>query len=291
MRSSLLALAALLGFGAACDFQKTSNQLQAEDMMVATVLGTPPVDLSAAVLAGLDAGLPADAGFTADAGTVTVPPQTVAFVFFGQRTDTTLSQPPTPITDATVSLSQQGGSQFSLAGDGQGNYTKTSAEDPNLQYQSGATYDFTSVEQGSTYVGEVQDAPQVEQIAEFHPAQGYISLPAGSSFTFTRPPPPAGEARNIGFVTVFPVDNNGNRGNPTFTNVPQTPLGFLQLIAAPSQWKQDTVTIDGSAFPQSQQNYAIVFQSVKNGGPQSDNLFTGSAILAGTADVGVVRTQ
>jgi len=30
---------------------------------------------------------------------------------------------------------------------------------------------------------------------------------------------------------------------------------------------------------------------VKTGGPESDNLFVGSALLVGTADVGMVRTQ
>ena len=44
------------------------------------------------------------------------------------------------------------------------------------------------------------------------------------------------------------------------------------------------------AFPHAATNYLLVFHSLKSGGPKSENLFTGSALLAGTADIGVLRT-
>jgi hypothetical protein len=51
------------------------------------------------------------------------------------------------------------------------------------------------------------------------------------------------------------------------------------------------VTIPATAFPDKDHNYVIVFQSAKLGGPKSTNLFSGSAILAGTADIAVVKTN
>ena len=109
--------------------------------------------------------------------------------------------------------------------------------------------------------------------------------------TFTRPPAQGGKERNLGFVSVFPVDQNGERGEPTWTNMPSKPLDFLKLVALPAKWKEDKVTIPGSAFPNADQTYLVVLQAVKLGGPESDNLFSGSALLAGTAEIGVVRTK
>jgi hypothetical protein len=51
------------------------------------------------------------------------------------------------------------------------------------------------------------------------------------------------------------------------------------------------VTIPGSAFPERDANYLILMQTARLGGPQTENLFIGSAILAGTADVGIVKTD
>jgi hypothetical protein len=95
----------------------------------------------------------------------------------------------------------------------------------------------------------------------------------------------------VGFITVFPVSGSGERGEPTYSNAPQTPLAFLKLVALPAEWKQGTVTVPGEAFPKPAQTYLVVFQAVKTGGPKSDNLFTGSAVLAGTGEVGVIRTH
>jgi hypothetical protein len=137
----------------------------------------------------------------------------------------------------------------------------------------------------------VEKAPQVEQVTDLHPPQGYIDQPANTPFTFNRPNPPPGQERNLGFVTVYPVDDRGQKGQPTYTNVPHTPVDFLRLIASPWQWRQPVVTVPASAFPNAQQTYVLVLQAVKMGGPSSNNLFTGSAILAGTAEVGVFRTR
>lgn len=294
MRKIALLALALSWLPFACDLQKTGNQLTASKVMVATLLATPPVELSPTALVGdggFDAGFPADSGVSFDGGSVTLPSTTVAFLFFGSRSNQSLDTPPQPVANATAATQPAGGAQIALNNDGNGNYSKNSVQDPSFAYASGKTYSFTATLGGESFVGEVENAPALERIPEFHPPKGYLESPANRSFTFTRPDPPAGQARNLGFVNVFPIDQNGERGQPTYTNVPSTPLGLLKLVAAPSEWKQTSVTVPATAFPQAGKTYAVVFQAVKMGGPKSENLFTGSAILAGTADVAVVRTQ
>ncbi|MBI3180811.1 MAG: hypothetical protein HYZ28_01570 [Myxococcales bacterium] len=290
-----LALGALLSVPFACDLEKTGNQLAAQKVMVATMLGTPPLEVKPAALLGLDASFdasfPADSGISSDGGMITLPPTTAAFVFFGTRSADSLDTPPEPVANATVSTHPAGGASVVLNNDGKGSYSKTSLQDPSMKYESGKSYEFTAVLGGESFVGEVQNAPPIERISEFHPVKGYVDRTAGQPFTFTRPDPPAGQERTLGFVTVFPLSENGQKGEPTYTNIPTTPLEFLKLIATPGEWKQTVVTVPGSAFPAAKKTYVVVLQSVKIGGPKSDNLFTGSAILAGTADAAVVRTQ
>lgn len=276
-----------------CDLTKTTSQLQARKAMVGTVLAMPPVDLQPMAIAGFDGGgfSAPDGGAYFDGGVVTLPPQTTAYVFFGTRTTQGLDQPPEPISDATVTLAPAGGTAVTLESQGSGNYSATSAKTPSFQYASGATYEFSAVYGGETFTGEVAEAPASEQISAFHPPGGFISQPVNTPLTFTRPDPATGKERNLGFVTVFPISSNGDRGEPTYTSTPSTPLAFLKLVVLPAEWKQSPVTIPGSAFPEAGKTYLVVFQSTKLGGPKSANLFTGSAFLAGTADVAVVRTQ
>lgn len=301
MRVAAACSVVLLG----CDFQTIGSQATAKAVAVSTLLATPAVEVKAGAIAGngLDGGLPEfdggllpdgglglDAGvFLTDAGLV-IPPQNVAFVFFGQRQGTNLDSPPVGTAGAQVTLVEVGGGRFPLADQGGGNYSLTDA-DAGFVYRDGATYDFEIVQGGGTYVAEVSRVPSKETIPQFHPAAGYVELDANTEFSFTRPEVPAGEDRNLGFVNVFPINANGSQGQPTYTNIPTTPLAFLKLVVAPNEWKTTVVTIPGSAFPNRDSNYIVVLQSAKLGGPKSANLFTGSAILAGTADVAVVKTR
>lgn len=291
------AACAVVLFG--CDFQTIGSQATAKAVAVSTLLATPAVEVKAGAVAGngLDAGLPdldgglgVDAGvFFSDAGLV-IPAQNVAFVFFGQRQGTNLDAAPTGTAGAQVSLVEVGGGRFPLEDQGGGNYSLTDA-DAGFVYRDGATYQFEIAQGGGTYVAEVTRVPAKENITQFHPAAGYVELDANAEFTFTRPEVPAGEERNLGFINVFPINSNGSQGQPTYTNIPTTPLAFLKLVVAPNDWKTTVVTIPGSAFPNRDANYIVVLQSAKLGGPKSANLFTGSAILAGTADVAVVKTR
>lgn len=300
------AVAAAVFVFVACDLEKTSNQLQANKVMVATVLSTPPVTISPLALAGVDANFfPADfdggvppndggfdgGGFFFGDGGLTIPGQTGAIVFFGMRQNQSLDAPPDGLTGAAVTVTPDAGPVTTLNEDGAGSYSRTSQSDSNFKYISGADYTFTATYKGETFTGKVEKAPPLENISEFHPPRGYIEMAAGSAFTFARPEAPTNESRNLGFVQVFPIKEDGTKGDPTYTNIPKTPLDFLKLIAAPAEWRGSPVTIPGTAFPQSKRTYIIVFQSVKSGGPESDNLFTGSALLAGTAEIGIVKTQ
>lgn len=310
MRKALLVAAAVATLAAAvsCDLSKLSAQSSASKVMVATVLATPALEIPPEAWvgfdanfftwdSGFDASFPWDGGFDAggfdagglqfDGGLLTVPPQTAAYVFFGERTGNSLDAVPTAISGATATVAANGAT-ISLAEQGSGNYATTSLETPSLAYRPGADYQFTVVSKGATYTGVVQSSPPLERISAFHPAGGFLDLVAGADFTFHRPDPPGHDERTLGFVTVFPISFTGGRGEPTYTSVPATPLQFLKLIALPSEWKKTELVVPGSAFPEASKNYVIVFQTVKTGTPQTENLFVGSAILAGTADMGEI---
>jgi hypothetical protein len=280
-----MAVAAVLAVAAAgCDVARTGEQLTAEKAMVAAILATPSVSISPAALAG------ADGGFDAGGAQVTVPAQTVAFAFFGERSSS-FDAPPTPVAGATVTVRADGGATVQLLATGEGAFSLTSTQDSALEYTPGATYDFEATLAGERYVGRVTEAPQLERVDALHPDQGYVDHPANTPFTFTRSEPPPGQARNLGFTTVYPVSDSGQLGPPTYTNIPMTPLDFLRVVALPAPWRASQVTVPASAFPLPNQTYALVLQAAKMGGPESANLFSGSAMFAGTADVGIFRTR
>lgn len=295
-RITLAALALLAG--SACDLQKIGNQATAKTVAVSTLLTTPPIEVKGAAIAGngfdaglpdLDGGLLFDGGITFDDGGIKIPEQNLAFVFFGQRQGESPDSPPVGTAGATATLKEVGGGNFTL--DDQGSGTYALSPDAGFVYKPNATYQFEFVLAAQTYVAEVERVPGKENIPEFHPAAGFVELNAGQSMTFIRPDPPQGQNRNFGFVNVFPINNQGSQGQPTYTNIPTTPLGFIKLLLAPTDWTTTSVEIPGTAFPNPDSNYIVVLQSAKLGGPKSDNLFSGSAILAGTADVAIIKTR
>lgn len=292
MKRFLLSTAAtaLLLSPLACDIDKTGNQLLAKKVMVGTLLATPDVDVSLTAMAGLDAGTLPDGGFY-DEDRLTVPGQTAALVFFATREGD--QGTPQPVANANVRVEAVNGTAINLEGSGAGSYSHTSdfADDGGVKYKSGATYRFVAEQDGASHVGTVEEAPALERIEALHPAGGYVRHVANQGLTLQRPPVAGGKERTLGFVTVFPLGDNGQKGQPTYTNVPKEPLAFLELVAIPVEWQKATIAIPGSAFPQADSNYLVVFQTVKTGGPESDNLFIGSALLVGTADVGMVHTQ
>ncbi|MFY0530405.1 hypothetical protein ACN28I_46950 [Archangium gephyra] len=286
MKRILLSAAAtaLLLTPLACNF----DQLLAEKVMVGTLLSTPDVDVSLYAMAGGDAGTLPDGGVPEEER-LTIPGQTAAFVFFATRNGE--QGTPEPVADATVRIEVQNGSPIALDNKGVGTYSATSAfgDETGVKYQNGATYNFVAVHDGNSHVGQVKDAPALERIAALHPAGGYVRHIANQGLTLTRPAN-GGKERTLGFVTVVPVDTNGEKGQPTYTNIPKEPLDFLQLVTSTGEWQRESLPIPGSAFPQKDSNYLVIFQTAQLGGPQSDNLFAGSTILVGTADLGLVHT-
>lgn len=273
----------------ACDIQKTGSQLFAQKVMVGTLLSTPDVNVSKYALLGQDAGTLSDGGVP-DGERITLPGQTATAVFFGDRTSATGN--PEPLADATVHM-EENGTSVALDNQGVGTYGKTSdvTDTGGVQYQPGGTYRFVAVESGTTYTGKVDAAPAQERVETLHPATGYVHQASGVGLTLKRPPVATGQTRLLGFVTVIPFNASGDKQAPTYTNLPTDPLSLIGLVAAPFDFQKDTVDIPGSAFPQAGSNYLVVFQTAKTGGPETDNLFLGSALLVGTADVGMVHTQ
>ena len=268
----------------ACNF----DQILAEKVMVGTLLSTPDVDVSLYAMAGGDAGTPTDGGIPEEER-LTIPGQTTAFVFFATRNGE--QGTPEPITDATLRIETPNGTPITLENKCLGTYNLTSAfgDEATVKYQNGVTYNFVAVHGGNSYVGQVKDAPALERIATLHPPEGYVRHVANQGLTLQRPPT-GGKERTLGFVTVFPLGMDGKKGEPTYTNMPKEPLEFHEIVTLPTEWKQSTLSIPGSAFPQKNSNYLVAFQTVQTGGPQSNNLFTGSAMLVGTADLGLVHT-
>ncbi|QSQ28235.1 hypothetical protein JY651_23795 [Pyxidicoccus parkwayensis] len=269
----------------ACDLEKTGNQLAADHVMVGTLLATPQVDISASAMAGYDAGT-----FGPDGGDViSLPAQTAAVVFLGTRSGE--NSQPSGVAGASVTVQPTGGQATSLTEDGAGSYSRTSVGEEDFKYQSGATYQFIASQGGTRFVGEVENAPVKETIAAFHPPEGFVRIDSKTELAFDRAAVPAGQDRTLGFVTVVPLSADGSQGKPTYTNVPQTPVQFLQLVGLPGPYRETRVAIPGTAFPDANKTYLVIFQAVRLGGAESDNLFIGSALLAGTAEVGVIRTR
>ena len=191
-----------------------------------------------------------------------------------------------------MTIQRKGTTALTLKDQGSGTFQLNSNDEPKLTYEPNTNYLFTANAEMQTFVGEIEDVPEQETVSAFHPkGKSFLDLAANTSFTFARPDPPNGFERDIAFIVVVPISREGKQGTITYTNTPTAPLEFLKLALAPSEWKTTTVTIPGSAFPDKDANYLILLQSAKLGHPNTDNLFIGSAMIAGTADVAIVKTH
>jgi hypothetical protein len=303
MKIRLFYVAALVLIGAAaCDVGKISAQSSARDVMVGTLIATPEIVIRPEAIAGFDASFPGiDAGFVFDGGFafdggfnpngLVIPAQTGALAFFGERQGDGVSAPPVPLAGTTMFVELGNGQRFSMKDESQGGFSITSLDNGNFTYVEGEKYTFTANQNAENHVAEIAAAPPKERIVRFHPDEGYLELNAGEDFTFLRADPPEGVDRDLGFVTVVPISRDGQRGDPTFTNVPKDAFTLLKLVAVPASYRRTEVTVPGSAFPEANHNYLILMQTARIGGPVSNNLFIGSAIMAGTAEVGIVKTR
>ncbi|MHB1845778.1 MAG: hypothetical protein ACYCWW_13205 [Deltaproteobacteria bacterium] len=223
----------------------------------------------------------------------------VASVFFGARSATDTTKAPTALPGAAVSLSDSDGAAASCADQGNGDYLASSL-DGGLRYDSGATYTFTVVLDGGTYVA-TGVAPAPEHVTQFAPtftvdggvpSASFTTVSVGQGFTLTRDPNPDGGPLDIAFVTVNLITGGSASAQPTYTNVPQTPLALLELVApgGDGPYRAQSIAVPASAFPQAG-DYLVTLTAVKEGGPQSNNLFALSAVLIGAGTAGILQAQ
>lgn len=273
MRLSI-GLTVVLGLLACAQVQQDVNQAQASNVAAVTLLTTPAIPL-------LDGG--------------SLPPASGLSVFFGNLPNINSLSAPTPIEGAQVNVDDSQGLSTSCSPQGNGVYLATSVGG-SLTYDPGAAYTFTIVSGGSTYVAN-GNAPTPEDVPAFDStspnAQGlpvFARQAAGTDFVLTRNSPTGGKL-NVAFVAVNSLGPDGSAdAKPTWTNLPQTPLGLLQLVVDDNPWRQATVDIPGSAFPAAGL-YLVSLTAVEEGGPSSNDLFLGSPVLIGSASGGLFEAN
>jgi hypothetical protein len=285
---ALVAITLLAGGTWGCGLIKSA---ESDKVLAATVLATPNYDFSFLLPDASLPSLPFDAGIPTF--TPALPSETVAQVFFGQRASDPTAQP-TGIAGASVKLSINGTS-FDIADQGQGNYSLTSLDNSAFVYQPNVTYEITVTNGSDTFTGSVTgpDKDPIEQFAAQAAAHPGVPMTqqTNAPLLLTRT-----NAEDVAFTTVFPVALAG-QGQPTYTDMPTTPLDLLDLIANDGPWRTKVITIPGAndpagrtaAFPYAGTYYAVTVVAVKKGST-SNNLFTASAFLVGKADMYVVVT-
>lgn len=282
-----LAFLALASF-TACELFQIAEQAGSKQVAIGTILHTPetyvPIEAISLDdrLEGTDGGLPPDAG-------VLIPSLTVSYIFFGERQGESLDAAPVGTPGATANLVHENGPTYPLEDQGEGAYALPL--DAGFVYENGATYRFEFQHAGQTYVTAVKNAPPRENIRALHPDRGFVELDVGDTLTLIRPDPALDEDRNIAFVNVFRVSGAGAASTPTWTNIPMDAQGLIKLVVSPNDWKRTTVVIPETAFPGRDETYLVMLMTAKIGLPQSKNLFSASAVIAGAADIGIVRTN
>lgn len=243
---------------------------------------------------------------------------TAATAFYGKRVNPNPGQPlpldakPEGVPGATVTL-KWGSKSVRLSDKGAGSYlADTVSEGTGLTALEQAEYTIEVVnDEGQVFTGTVTPPPPVV-IAEFEGTDAFCNLaPDGISeevkfqhcrqhtkntdFTISRKDKTTGELltdatkNDLGFWAVYKVSNKIDPKNPNATNFPKEPVEVVQLIAADAPYRAGTFTVPGSAFDDagSDKFYGVGLMVAKKG-TTSNNLFVGSAVLAGHASGGVL---
>ena len=186
-------------------------------------------------------------------GVANSPTASVATIFFGNRpTETTLE--PAPVNGATVTITDDAGLSTPAPGVDAGLYLASSASG-GLRYDPTADYEFKFVDDGVFTYTAAGSAPPQEVVAQLtttftddggDPEPVFAQIPHGTAFTLTRSAPTVNGQLDVAFITVFEI-NDMTQGAVTYTNAPQTPSDFLQLIVNDSQWRTASVTIPGAS--------------------------------------------
>jgi hypothetical protein len=253
-RAALLTALALL---AGCSLVE---QLQNRKVLVAAVLSSPTVT----------------AGPSTQQGLVT------AQLFFGER-QADLSQPPTGLTGATVTLTATNGSAVSthtlaaVSAKGAGWYQATDS----IQFNPGSTtFQFKAVYQGEEFSGSVQ-APTAAAIIGLQ----FKLFPPRSSAT-TAPLTLTRAGIDPAFYAVVKATDAAD-AKPTCTNAPVTDAGKLvQFVLDDSAWTVPSFDLPANPCFPGAGGYVVSLTTVAKSTNVSSNLFLGSAVLAGAADAG-----
>jgi hypothetical protein len=276
------ALCALALGALGCDLIQSA---QARRVLAASILATPDYDFTQAVLS-LDAGLAVpDGGLPADVGQLEVGGQTVVQAFFGDAPTNSASQSK-GILGATVTL-EYSGRKLTIPDTGGGTYSLTSLQEKALAFASGADYKLTVASGSESYSATVK-APTSDDsaIEDFHVVAGKpIEIAAGQDLRLTRR-----ATDRVAFTMVMSIDPSG-RASKTYTDLPEKAVDLLDLVLNDAKWRQKVITIPGAAaFPAANTYYLVTVTAVDKGSTSS-NLFTASTFLAGTPDVGLVKTK
>ncbi len=263
MRRAAAALAALL-LSSGCDLVKS---LENREVLIATVLATPEVTANPA------AGLPA------------MPAQVTALVFFGERQDGTSFAPPVGVADATVTLTyRENGADravklFPLGSTGQ-------YRAGGFPYLPGVEYRFSVARGGREYTGSaVAPAPPHATMTPAGPTFSPYAQLQAVKLDFAR------SGDDLAFYGVW--SGNGSL-RETCTNSPLDPSRLVEFMLDTSAWEVSSYALPvstptESCFPHGQVAGApagyLVGLAIASRGTFSDDLFSGSLVLAGAFDV------
>src|SRR6266568_2893350 len=243
-RAALLTALALL---AGCDL---AQQLQNRKVLVAAVLSSPAVSTQQALV--------------------------TAQLFFGER-QADLSQPPTGLTGATVTLTATNGSAVST-------YTLAAVSAKGAGwYQATDSIQFKPIYQGEEFSGSVQ-APTAAAIQGL---SNHLFPPRSSSSTASLTLTRAGT--DPAFYAVVKASASADVANATCTNAPVTDAGKLvHFVLDDSAWTVPSFDLPASPCFPSADTYVVSLTTVAKSTNVSSNLFLGSAVIAGAADAGAL---
>ncbi|MFL5264441.1 MAG: hypothetical protein ACJ79L_18740 [Anaeromyxobacteraceae bacterium] len=219
---------------------------------------------------------------------------TTAQVFFGDRPDG--AGAPTGIAGADVTLSWTGGAASSVGLDPVGPAGWYQVTGTDIPYVPGTTYTVTVASRGELFtISSVAPArPAIQELVPGTPA-----FPPASAVTFEKQTVSrAGD--DVAFYAVAPLS-----GAPTCTNAPvgagsQDAARLVELLLAPAAWQVPSFELWRTDLaPTSAQRcfpapaagqYVVTLTALAKGGASS-NLFTGSGLLVGASDAGVLLVQ
>lgn len=278
-RGGLTALA-IAGSTLLTGCEELLNQLQAENMAVAVLTQTPPME---------DPSNPGQNLPEAAAFTLTFSKVDKAQMTGGSPGEGAIE----PIKSAEVKLSFKDTDTnedvvLNLSADSSGTYA-ASSKDSKLKVRP-TPYTLEIKHAGKTHKMTVTP-PAPAKIKEFETSKLIADHDAGAPLTISRD---AAANPNDTPVAIINVVGKNSDGGPAYTNLPNDALGLVKFALKDDDWKATSFEIPGSTFAASSQ-YVVTMSTMAKGSQSTEAgvsaLFTGSSFLAGTSDAGLVVTK